>query len=134
MTRNYQGPVIVAGDFNTWSDKRRLLLQNALARYQFQEASYQPDERTRVAGLPLDHLFYRGLTLSQGEAVSSDGLITILCDSAFTTPESFHKKRLQPEAFSFVFTHVESNYRLWVNVRVMTSRCCSGVRALKRTA
>ncbi len=73
LTRKYQGPVIVAGDFNTWSDKRRFLLQNALARYQFQEASYQPDERTRVAGLPLDHLFYRGLTLSQGEAVSSDG-------------------------------------------------------------
>ncbi len=73
LTRKYQGPVIVAGDFNTWGDKRRVLLQNTMARYQLQEASYQPDERTRVAGLPLDHLFYRGLTLSQAEAVSSHG-------------------------------------------------------------
>ncbi len=73
LTRKYQGPVIVAGDFNTWGDKRRVLLQNTMARYQLQEASYQSDERTRVAGLPLDHLFYRGLTLSQAEAVSSHG-------------------------------------------------------------
>ncbi len=27
-----------------------------------------------------------------------------------------------------------ADYRLWVKVRVTTSRCCSGVRALKRTA
>ena len=73
LTRKYQGPVILAGDFNTWGDKRRVLLESIMARYQLQPVSFEPDERTRVAGLPLDHLFYRGLSVTQAEAVTSDG-------------------------------------------------------------
>ncbi len=73
LTRKYQGPVIVAGDFNTWGDKRRVLLESTMARYQLQPVNFEPDERTRVAGLPLDHLFYRGLSVTQAEAVASDG-------------------------------------------------------------
>ena len=73
LPRKYQGPVIVAGDFNTWGDKRRVLLERTMARYQLQPVSFEPDERTLVAGLPLDHLFYRGLSVTQAEAVASDG-------------------------------------------------------------
>lgn len=62
--------------------------------------------------------------------------ITIHCGSVFIIPEPAvqpTKKRLHSEAFLREQPKSE-DYRLWVKVRVMTSRCCSGVRALKRTA
>ena len=73
MSRHYPGPVIVAGDFNTWSEKRQLLVTTLLHQYKFNEVSFSPDVRTRVFSQPLDHLFYRGLSVAQSEAIPSSG-------------------------------------------------------------
>lgn len=69
----HPGPIIVAGDFNSWSADRMAVMKNALDKLGVQEVSYHPDHRTQfITGLPLDHVFYRGLALIQAEAPESD--------------------------------------------------------------
>ncbi|EGU42880.1 hypothetical protein VII00023_02469 [Vibrio ichthyoenteri ATCC 700023] len=67
------GPIIVAGDFNSWSEERLRVMKQVLARVGVQEVEYQLDHRKLfINGLPLDHLFYRGLRLEKAEAPISD--------------------------------------------------------------
>lgn len=69
----HQGPIIVAGDFNSWSRERLSVMMQVLAGLALQEVSYNPDHRTQfVTGLPLDHVLFRGLTLETAEAPTSD--------------------------------------------------------------
>lgn len=69
----HHGPIIVAGDFNSWSEERFAVMSKALTSLGLEEVDYQPDNRTQfVTGLPLDHVFYRGLTLETAEAPISD--------------------------------------------------------------
>ncbi|WP_333002626.1 endonuclease/exonuclease/phosphatase family protein [Vibrio coralliilyticus] len=71
--RKHQGPIIVAGDFNSWSADRMAVMKSALDTLGVKEVSYYPDHRTQfITGLPLDHVFYRGLTLIKAEAPESD--------------------------------------------------------------
>lgn len=69
----HQGPLIVAGDFNTWSDARlnELILQTDLLS--LKEVIFTPDERMRfMTGLPLDHIFYRGLKVKEAHSIKSN--------------------------------------------------------------
>ena len=72
----HDGPVILAGDFNTWSPARLERFVDVAARGGLEEAVM--DRRSRLAHFNshLDHVFYRGLTLrgvdSLGHIVSSD--------------------------------------------------------------
>nr|WP_285165160.1 endonuclease/exonuclease/phosphatase family protein [Shewanella goraebulensis] len=59
----HRGPVILAGDFNTWRDGRLNIVKQLAHGLRLEEAQYKVDFRKRVFGLPLDHLYYRGLTL-----------------------------------------------------------------------
>ncbi|ASK54708.1 endonuclease/exonuclease/phosphatase family protein [Vibrio tarriae] len=71
--RTFIGPVIVAGDFNSWSKARMALLSTQLASVGLQEVRFSPDNRTTfINGLPLDHVFYRGLQVEKAEASISD--------------------------------------------------------------
>ncbi|WP_407331165.1 endonuclease/exonuclease/phosphatase family protein [Enterovibrio sp. 27052020O] len=58
-----EGPLIIAGDFNTWSDERLDVVRKELERLGLKEAQYDSDDRLTVFGHPLDHLFYRELEL-----------------------------------------------------------------------
>ena len=70
---NHQGPIIVAGDFNSWSDARLSVMKQALDKIGVTEVTYQVDNRTQfVTGLPLDHVFYRDLVLQKAEAPITD--------------------------------------------------------------
>lgn len=69
----HQGPVIVAGDFNSWSEKRLTVMKNALLSLGLKEVEFAPDHRIRfMTGLPLDHVFYRGLVVRNAKAPESD--------------------------------------------------------------
>ncbi len=59
----HRGPVILAGDFNTWRDGRLDIVKQLAHGLRLEEAQYKVDFRKRVFGLPLDHLYYRGLRL-----------------------------------------------------------------------
>ena len=66
---SHEGPIIVAGDFNSWSESRLQVMKKALDRVGLLEAAYDIDNRTQfITGLPLDHIFYRGLELIKAEA------------------------------------------------------------------
>ncbi|MDK9738572.1 endonuclease/exonuclease/phosphatase family protein [Vibrio sp. D404a] len=71
--REYRGPVIFAGDFNSWSEARFEVLQKALGEVGLAEVAFTPDNRTQfVTGLVLDHIFYRGLTVRNAKAPETD--------------------------------------------------------------
>lgn len=71
--QRFAGPVIVAGDFNSWSTERMALLSNSLSVIGLQPVVFEPDNRTTfINGLALDHVFYRGLKLKKAEAPQSD--------------------------------------------------------------
>ncbi len=57
----FNGPVLLGGDFNSWSSKRRRLLQCTAKTAGLSEVAFEPDARTRFWGRPVDYLFVRGL-------------------------------------------------------------------------
>lgn len=68
---SHRGPLILAGDFNTWSKKRYdIFCQLA---YQFQLAEAVMLRKPRLAHLRqnIDHVFYRGLTLVQASVLTN---------------------------------------------------------------
>ncbi len=69
----HTGPIIVAGDFNSWSEERMSVMKQVLTSLGLSEVSFSPDNRVRfISGLPLDHVFYRGLKLEKAKAPESD--------------------------------------------------------------
>lgn len=59
----HDGPVLLAGDFNTWSRSRHDILEGMVRELGLRPAAYSSDYRLRAFGWPLDHLFYRGMEL-----------------------------------------------------------------------
>ena len=71
---NHVGPIILAGDFNTWSRKRLDLVQKLANELKLKEVTNFPSDRTTAdmasqefnwllgvdEDLPLDRVYYRG--------------------------------------------------------------------------
>lgn len=66
LSRHY-GPMILAGDFNNWSDGRTRLLTEMVERLSLQQLPYENHNRTMVFGSAIDHIFYRGLLVARHE-------------------------------------------------------------------
>ncbi len=67
--KHHDGPLILAGDFNTWSEKRLRIVEGLARRLGLASLDYTNHNRTSVFGNAIDHVFYRGL-----EAVEHDTL------------------------------------------------------------
>jgi endonuclease/exonuclease/phosphatase (EEP) superfamily protein YafD len=65
----HRGPVILAGDFNTWSASRRRAVDAIALRLGLAAVSLEPDERSRFLGEPVDQIYYRGLVASGAMAI-----------------------------------------------------------------
>ena len=68
LTR-HTGPLIVAGDFNTWSDGRSKSVHNFMASHQLAPVAFEPDLRTVFWNSPLDHVYLRGLDLVEASTI-----------------------------------------------------------------
>lgn len=68
--KHHQGPLIVAGDFNTWSDKRMAIVKRMAEDLSLNAISYKNHHRLTMFGNPLDHVFYKGLELVKEETLS----------------------------------------------------------------
>jgi len=68
LIATHQGPVLLAGDFNSWRAERLQFLQQQAMAAGLQQAEFLPDHRTRVFGYPLDHIFYRQLKLVRAQS------------------------------------------------------------------
>lgn len=67
--QKHHGPVILAGDFNTWSSGRMIALYNLTKSLKLSPVRFTPDTRKKVMGLALDHIFYRGLNLKEANSL-----------------------------------------------------------------
>jgi endonuclease/exonuclease/phosphatase (EEP) superfamily protein YafD len=65
----HDGPVILAGDFNTWSTARRRAVEAIALRLGLHAVSPEPDERSRFLGEHVDQMYYRGLLPSSAMAI-----------------------------------------------------------------
>jgi len=69
LLANHAGPLIVAGDFNTWSEDRTQFLLAFMRDHRLSPVPFRPDLRTRFWEQPLDHVYLRDLTLIAARAV-----------------------------------------------------------------
>jgi len=69
----HHGPVIIAGDFNTWSDGREAAVQSRMKELHMTPVIFEPDHRVRFLNHPVDGIYFRGLevTASRSHTVSS---------------------------------------------------------------
>lgn len=76
----HTGPIIFAGDFNTWSRKRALLLEKTVMRLGLKETHFSPDESKKIKRFllspPLDYIFYRGLKEKRSSAKVFDEIFS----------------------------------------------------------
>jgi endonuclease/exonuclease/phosphatase (EEP) superfamily protein YafD len=66
---DYDGALILAGDFNDWNPARQAILGEIAAKLGLDALRFSEDRRSRHFGRPVDHLFYRGLEALHAESV-----------------------------------------------------------------
>lgn len=66
---DHEGPVILAGDLNTWNDGRQALVDGLMREYGLDPVTFEPDLRTRAFGRALDHIYVRGLRAEQARVI-----------------------------------------------------------------
>jgi endonuclease/exonuclease/phosphatase (EEP) superfamily protein YafD len=65
----HRGPIIFAGDFNTWNNARDRVVSEIAARLGLTEINLRIDQRAVFFGRHLDHIFIRGLETVDVSAV-----------------------------------------------------------------
>jgi endonuclease/exonuclease/phosphatase (EEP) superfamily protein YafD len=65
----HQGPIVFAGDFNTWSEARDHALGDAVARLGMTELELGVDRRATFLGRHVDHMFVRGVEIVDAIAI-----------------------------------------------------------------
>ena len=65
----HRGPIIFAGDFNTWSDARDRVVAGITTRLGLIELDLRVDQRAVFFGRHLDHIFIRGLQIMDVSAL-----------------------------------------------------------------
>jgi endonuclease/exonuclease/phosphatase (EEP) superfamily protein YafD len=72
---NHQGPMILSGDFNTWSEERLAIIKDMADRLKLEPADFKTDLARKVFDQTVDRVYYRGLRLEEArviEVTSSD--------------------------------------------------------------
>lgn len=72
LVSHHQGPVIIAGDFNTWSNERIAIVENLIRKHNLREVMFNTDNRATFFGHRVDHIYFRGLDYDDAK-VSSVG-------------------------------------------------------------
>ena len=67
VLEQHPGPLIVAGDFNTWNFERVEVLEGVKRRHDLTSVTFSPDLRTSFFGFPLDHVLLRNLNTTQAK-------------------------------------------------------------------
>lgn len=63
----FDGPVLIAGDFNVWSTRRLNRLRELALKLQLEEVDFTPDLRTRYLRKTVDYIFVRGLHIRSAQ-------------------------------------------------------------------
>ena len=65
----HAGPIVFAGDFNTWNDAREESFRATAAALGLREIEYADDRRALFLGHPVDHILVRGLAAADPMAI-----------------------------------------------------------------
>lgn len=60
--QDHHGPIIMTGDFNSWRLRRQRLLKQLVTDLSLKTPEYTVDNRVRVFGHALDHIYFRGFS------------------------------------------------------------------------
>jgi endonuclease/exonuclease/phosphatase (EEP) superfamily protein YafD len=71
LIKKHGGPVIFSGDINTWSKQRLKAVENVLLDAGLKEARFSNDQRMTIFGMPLDHIYFRGLKVIKAESIAT---------------------------------------------------------------
>ena len=69
---DHTGPILLSGDFNTWSGRRSDILIEMTDSLDLEMVDYDEDHRKRVFGQPLDHIYIRGLEVLEATTHVTD--------------------------------------------------------------
>ena len=69
LLTEHEGPIILAGDLNTWSENRQALVDAFLGEHGLSPVAFEPDLRTTAFGRALDHIYVRGLKTKAAEVI-----------------------------------------------------------------
>ncbi len=69
---SHEGPIILAGDFNSWSRQRLHLLYRLIRKINLKMVNFSSDIRKTFMGRPLDFVFYRDLKIEQAKIVHTN--------------------------------------------------------------
>lgn len=72
LVSQHQGPIILAGDFNSWNVKRLNLIRDLAQQYGLTEVKFTPDVRMNFIGNPLDHIFVRDIRVQKAWSEQTD--------------------------------------------------------------
>ena len=61
VLKKHNGPLIIAGDFNNWSDKRTAVVDFLVDYLSLSVLPFEDEGRTKFFGDPVDHFLYRGM-------------------------------------------------------------------------
>ncbi len=70
--QHHQGPVLMGGDFNAWSQPRSKVLYHFTRKHHLQEVSFEHDFRRTAFGRPLDFIFYRNIALERAVVLKTE--------------------------------------------------------------
>jgi endonuclease/exonuclease/phosphatase (EEP) superfamily protein YafD len=66
----HEGPIVLAGDFNTWSDERVATVESVTRGLGLAAVAFRPDARARFSEHAVDYIFVRGLDVIDARAVA----------------------------------------------------------------
>jgi endonuclease/exonuclease/phosphatase (EEP) superfamily protein YafD len=66
---NHQGPMILSGDFNTWSEERLAIIEDMAGRLTLEPVDFKSDHVRKVFGHTADRVYYRGLILEEARVI-----------------------------------------------------------------
>ena len=72
---NHKGPMILSGDFNTWSEERLAIIEDLAGHLKLASVDFNSDLARKTFGHTVDRVYYRGLKLEEAlviEVTSSD--------------------------------------------------------------
>jgi endonuclease/exonuclease/phosphatase (EEP) superfamily protein YafD len=73
MLDEHDGPMIVAGDFNNWSQSRSEVLDEVLVETRLmRKVTFNGKSPRTILGRTVDHVYYRGLTVVEGRVLEAD--------------------------------------------------------------
>jgi endonuclease/exonuclease/phosphatase (EEP) superfamily protein YafD len=70
IIQHHQGPVILAGDFNTWSENRQQTLEKLARELGLQAVSFEGQMPATHMGKVVDHIYFRGMTQRESRVIA----------------------------------------------------------------